>query len=261
LKEMHHDRTHIDLFTGLAGFSVAAAVNGVRTVAMCECDEFLAAGLGRAWPGVPVCRDVRKFDGRAYRRAWILTAGTPCQPASRAGEQRGAADDRWLWPETLRVLAESEPAWALFENPPGILDVGLDGILAEMGRLGYEVQPISVPACAVNSPQDRERIWVVGHRVEARLERRGPKLQQGAGERDGFAGEPTQSGALAHSELPERRQDAEPRGRAEQGSHGGGQAAGGLAEPAQGGSVEGTDKRGHRAGTINRGGSDCRGGI
>jgi len=53
--------THIDLFTGLAGFSIAARANGIRTIAMCECDDRCAEFLGKAWPGVPVCRDVREF--------------------------------------------------------------------------------------------------------------------------------------------------------------------------------------------------------
>ena len=53
--------THIDLFTGLAGFSIAARANGIQTIAMCECDEQCAKFLSKAWPGVPVCRDVREF--------------------------------------------------------------------------------------------------------------------------------------------------------------------------------------------------------
>lgn len=172
-------RIHIDLFSGLAGFALAAQANNVETKIFCEQNEACCDFLTRTW-GLPIIRDVRKFDGTRWHGVWLLTAGVPCQPASRAGEQRGEDDDRWLWPEALRVTEESEPTWALFENPAGILDVGLDGILSELGRLGYESQPISIPAAAVNSPQDRERIWILANRTEPRSQRSHAELPQWA---------------------------------------------------------------------------------
>lgn len=57
-----NERNHVDLFTGLGGFSLAAQANGVRTIAMCECDPRCQAFLAKAWPGVPVWPDVRSFD-------------------------------------------------------------------------------------------------------------------------------------------------------------------------------------------------------
>lgn len=155
--------THIDLFSGIGGFALAAQANGVTTKVFCEQNEKCCDFLARTY-GLPIIRDVRKFDGKKWRGTWLLTAGVPCQPSSRAGKQKGEGDDRWLWHEAVRVTEESQPAWALFENPSGILDVGLDGILSELGRIGYESQPLSIPACAVNSPQDRERIWILSHR-------------------------------------------------------------------------------------------------
>jgi len=187
-----NERTHIDLFTGLAGFSIAARANGVRTIAMCECDPKCQAFLAKAWPGVPVWGDVRTFrladtesrqhsehtnrgrqpsQGRpelvsSYKgRIWLLTAGVPCQPASRAGKQRGAADDRWLWPHAINVFSSIRPAWALFENPPGIGDVGLAGILSQLEGEGYAVRVFSIPACAVGAPHRRERYWIVCRRL------------------------------------------------------------------------------------------------
>lgn len=154
--------THLDLFSGIGGFALAAKANGVETVVFCENNDECHAFLEKTW-GLPIVRDIRDFDGTKWRGCWLLTAGVPCQPSSRAGKRRGKEDDRWLWPEALRVLAEAKPTWCIFENPPGIDDVGLDGILAEMEGLGYEVQPFDIPACAVNSPQLRHRYYIVGH--------------------------------------------------------------------------------------------------
>ena len=120
--------------------------------------------LEKAWPGVAQHADVRQFDGRPYAGAFLLTGGVPCQPASRAGKQGGRADDRWLWGEAVRVLAEVRPAWAVFENPAGIADVGLDGILADVGRCGYEVGLADIPACAVGAPHGRARFWIICRR-------------------------------------------------------------------------------------------------
>lgn len=168
-------RTHIDLFSGLGGFALAAATNNVTTQIFCEQNENCCNFLASAW-GLPIIRDVRNFDGTQWRGAWLLTAGVPCQPASRAGKQKGARDDRWLWPEALRVAEESRATWLLFENPPGLNEVGLDGVLSEVERIGYEVGTLEIPACAVNSLQLRNRLWIVGH---ARCSERGPGDEAG----------------------------------------------------------------------------------
>lgn len=166
-------KTHIDLFSGIGGFAFAARHCGIRTVAFCESDPRCQAFLAAAWPGIPCWSDARTFDGERWRGAWLLTAGVPCQPASRAGKQRGAADDRWLWPEAIRVLAEVRPTWALFENPPGIGDVGLAGILAAVEGLDCEVRVFGIPACAVGAPHRRERYWIVAHHIGAGRQKRG----------------------------------------------------------------------------------------
>ncbi len=167
-------RSCIDLFSGIGGFALACHANGVQTDVFCESNERCADFLVKTW-GRPVVKDIRDFDGSEWGGRWLLTAGVPCQPASRAGKQRGEADDRWLWPEALRVLAEAKPDWCIFENPPGIGDVGLDGILAQMESIGYEIAPIfDIPACAINSPQLRHRYYIVGHATSEP----GPVLQR-----------------------------------------------------------------------------------
>lgn len=158
-----NERDCLDIFTGLGCFSIAARVNGVRTIAMCErevrCRNFLLAN----WPGIPIAEEIKTFDATPYRGVWLVAGGPPCQPASLAGKRRGKDDTRWLWPQALRIVDEAKPTWILFENPPGIDGVGLDGVLAGLEGKGYEVQTLNIPACAVNSPQLRKRLWIVGH--------------------------------------------------------------------------------------------------
>jgi site-specific DNA-cytosine methylase len=192
-------KTHIDLFTGLGGFSVAAESCGITTIAMCEIEPHCVEFLHKAWPGVTIHDDIRQLNVAIYSGAYLLTAGCPCQPASQAGKRRGSDDDRWLWPEALRILGEVRPTWALFENPPGIGSLAeyreyapVDGegcavgnigdvyshtgaghlykILEEIEACGYSVQTVSIPACAVNAPHKRERYWIIARRMADTIE-------------------------------------------------------------------------------------------
>lgn len=110
---------------------------------------------GHAEGSSPRHRDVR-ID--------LLTGGFPCQPFSNAGKKRGDKDDRFLWPEMLRVIRETRPTWVLGENVAGIINMALDQVCSDLENEGYEVQPFVIPACAVNAPHRRDRVWIVGRR-------------------------------------------------------------------------------------------------
>jgi DNA (cytosine-5)-methyltransferase 1 len=191
--------THIDLFSGIGGFALAARWAGFRTIAFCEnepfCQEVLAARFGAVadseglhrdggcdngtvsqrpkevskprnscWEGNPVLvPDIRDFDGTRYRNATLLTGGFPCQPFSHAGKRRGKDDDRHLWPEMLRVIREAWPAWVIGENVAGFISMELDGMLADLEGEGYETQPIVIPACAAEAIHERARVWIIAH--------------------------------------------------------------------------------------------------
>jgi len=95
----------------------------------------------------------------------ILTGGFPCQPFSCAGKREGTADNRFLWPEMLRVIREVHPTWVIAENVRGLLSIDngvvFENCCASLEALGYEVQPFVIPACAVNAPHRRDRVWIV----------------------------------------------------------------------------------------------------
>jgi len=108
----------------------------------------------------------------------ILTGGFPCQPWSVAGDRGGASDDRHLWPEMLRIISDAKPQRVLGENVPGLDDkayMALDGVLSDLEGAGYAAQPLEVPACAVNAPHIRNRVWILAF---ANSERRTSQRRQ-----------------------------------------------------------------------------------
>jgi DNA (cytosine-5)-methyltransferase 1 len=158
-----NEKTHLDLFSGIGGFALAAKWNGYRTVGFCDNEPYAQAVLKRHWPEVPCHKDIREVRGELYAGVTLLTGGFPCQPFSVAGKQRGKDDDRYLWPEMLRVIQEARPTWIIGENVAGIVNLALDQVCADLEDQGYEVEPIIIPACSVDAPHRRNRVWIVAN--------------------------------------------------------------------------------------------------
>ena len=184
---------HVDLFSGIGGFALAARWAGIETVQFVELDPFCQKVLQKNFPGIPIHDDIKTFtytkaiqnDKRRCgsvevasrngesgdtsigpcNQPFLLTGGFPCQPFSCAGKRRGKEDDRYLWPEMLRVISEAKPTWVIGENVAGFINMGLDDCIPDLEREGYEVQPIVIPACAVQAPHRRDRVWIIAHRL------------------------------------------------------------------------------------------------
>ena len=103
----------------------------------------------------------------------LLTGGFPCQPFSVAGKQRSKKDDRYLWPQTLAVIAATRPRFILLENVAGIVKLALDTVLSDLEAEGYTTGTVIIPACAKNAPHRRDRVWIVAHTGRFRRGRRG----------------------------------------------------------------------------------------
>lgn len=157
--------THVDLFSGIGGFALAARWTGLETVVFCEMDKFCQKVLNKHWPEVPIIEDIKTFNGSRFSNVFLLTGGFPCQPFSCAGKRRGKEDDRYLWPEMLRVISEVKPRWVIGENVAGFINMGLDDCISDLEGEGYEVQAFIIPACAVNAPHRRDRVWIVANRL------------------------------------------------------------------------------------------------
>lgn len=102
----------------------------------------------------------------------ILTGGFPCQPFSHAGRRKGTADDRYQWPNMFRVIQNVKPDWVIAENVRGLVTwndgMVLEQVCVDLESESYEVQPFIIPACAVNAPHRRDRVWIIAHCANSR---------------------------------------------------------------------------------------------
>ena len=161
--------THGDLFAGIGGFALAARWCGIKTIWAVEIDPYCQAVYRKHFPSVEIYGDVKEIKGLPYID--LLTGGFPCQPFSVAGKQKGTADDRYLWPEMLRIIQLVNPRWIIAENVPGIDDktyMVLDTVLSDLEDNGYQAIPIEIPACAVGAPHRRQRVWIVAYTSSTR---------------------------------------------------------------------------------------------
>ena len=184
--------THASLFSGIGGAELAASWMGWDNVFHCEINPFGRKVIEYWFPKSKSYEDIKTTDFREWRgKIDVLTGGFPCQPFSQAGKRAGDKDDRYLWPEMLRAIREIQPEWVVGENVAGITSMVESGEDVEMGRsdnlfeesiiyrkeqqytierickdfesIGYSIQPVLIPACAVGAPHRRDRVWFIAH--------------------------------------------------------------------------------------------------
>lgn len=159
---------HISLFSGIGGFDLAAEWMRWENIAHCEYNPFGQRILKYYWPKAISYEDITKTDFTIHRgNIDIVTGGFPCQPYSVAGKRKGKEDDRHLWPEMLRAIREIQPRWVVGENVRGLTNwnggLVFDEVQADLEALGYEITPFLLPACGVDAPHRRDRIWFVAY--------------------------------------------------------------------------------------------------
>ncbi len=174
---------HGSLFSGIGGFDLASEWMGWENVFHCEWNPFGQKVLNHYWPKAITYHDITKTDFTIHRGAIdIITGGFPCQPYSSAGKRLGKEDERHLWPEMLRAIREIQPTWVVGENVRGLTNwnggLVFDEVQAELEAQGYEVTPFLLPACAVNAPHRRDRIWFVAYSNNNRHKTRRKKVSK-----------------------------------------------------------------------------------
>ena len=168
---------HLSLFSGIGGLDIAAEWAGFCIAGQCEWADYPTKVLEKHWPDVPRWRDIRTLTKESFyertglRTVDIVSGGFPCQPFSVAGKRNGKNDDRYLWPEMLRVIAELRPRWVVGENVAGIVNLALEDVLSNLEAEGYESRAIIIPACAVDAPHRRDRVAIVAYDESQRKRR------------------------------------------------------------------------------------------
>jgi len=165
---------HLDLFSGIGGFALAASWcwgDEYVNVGHSEIEKFCCQVYHRHFPESECLGDITKIEWQKGQ-AELITAGFPCQPHSLSGKRQASNDDRDLWPECFRALREIRPSYALFENVPGLLtsDNGrfFNRVLADMASVGYDAEWETISAEDVGAPMERKRIWIVAYPFKKR---------------------------------------------------------------------------------------------
>ena len=181
---------HIDFFSGIGGFALAAQWVGWQTVCFCEKEKMSQYWLEQNFPDIPIIDDVHNVTANMIQNLvdetdeLILTAGFPCQPFSVAGQREGDKDERFLWEVLMEKIRQIKPTWFIGENVTGILSMGqsatdlqveseeysskeedmvLHRILQNLEEAGYEVQTFVIPASGIGAPHKRDRVWIVAY--------------------------------------------------------------------------------------------------
>ena len=175
--------THLGLFEGIGGFSLAARWAGWETLAWCEWDKHCQRVLKYHFPNAIPHGDITQTDFTGYAgRVDVLTGGFPCQPYSSAGKRLGDNDDRALWGEMLRAIRETGPPWVVGENVVGITNLAggetLRRIRLDLENIGYEVEVFDIPAYCAGLQTMERHIWIVAKAIGERCERCKKKQDQ-----------------------------------------------------------------------------------
>lgn len=243
---------HLSLFSGIGGIDLAGEWAGMKSVAFCEREQFPRRVLAAHWPGIPIYDDVCTLTKEVLQRDGIIgpsrtidavSAGFPCQPFSAAGKREGTDDERYLWPEVVRVLQDIEPPWFIGENVAGIISMAepdgaaqvesrtiqlgeeedfyeaiftqqermlFGNICKDLEDITYEVQVFVIPAAAVGAKHLRERVFIVAYSDSFNRRRRdeqGQSARDSSGKSTGNRDQPL--GNTASQGLQEWRQARE----------------------------------------------------
>ena len=155
------------MFSGIGGFDLAMRNLGHEIVGACEIDKYAQQIYRKQFPGVPIHDDATQLQAESLPSFDVLCAGFPCQAFSIAGKRRGFEDTRGsLFFEIARVAKEKRPSILLLENVKGLLshDKGetFRVIISTLDEMGYDAE-WQVLNSKYHVPQNRERIFIVGH--------------------------------------------------------------------------------------------------
>jgi DNA (cytosine-5)-methyltransferase 1 len=158
------------LFAGAGGGILGGHLLGWRTVCAVEWESYPASVLlarqnDGILPPFPIWDDVQTFDGNPWRGIVdVVSGGFPCQDISAAGKGAGIDGERSkMWKEMARIICEVRPKYAFIENSPMLTIRGLESVLADLAKMGFDAEWGVLSAADVGANHLRERIWIVAH--------------------------------------------------------------------------------------------------
>jgi site-specific DNA-cytosine methylase len=171
--------TSLSLCAGYGGIDLGLkrVIPALRVIAYSEIEAFAIANLvAKMEAGLldvaPVWSNLKTFPWASFRgRIWIITGGYPCQPFSAAGLRLGKDDPRHLWPYILDGVRIILPEFCFFENVEGHITLGLSTVISDLEEAGYRVEVGIFSAAEIGAGHQRKRVFILAHRIGARLER------------------------------------------------------------------------------------------
>ncbi len=160
----------IDLFAGLGGFHQALSSRGANCVFASELNPTLAR-IYQANFGIQPAGDIRAVDLNAIPDHDVLCAGFPCQPFSKAGDQKGLECPQWgnLFDYVVSILSIKQPRFFIIENVPNLIQHNSGEtwsiICRQLCDLGYDISFQKLSPHMFGIPQKRERAFIVGDRA------------------------------------------------------------------------------------------------
>jgi DNA (cytosine-5)-methyltransferase 1 len=166
---------HGSLCSGIGGFDLAAQWCGWENVFQCEKDPFCQKVLRYQFPKTKLYGDIKTTNFKEYKgKIDVVSGGFPCQPFSQIGGRLGSNDDNYLWNYMFKTICEIQPTWCVIENVYGLVTIEggvvFESVLTDLESEGYDVQAFIIPAVALDAPHRRDRLWIIAHCPNARLE-------------------------------------------------------------------------------------------
>jgi DNA (cytosine-5)-methyltransferase 1 len=160
--------THGGLFEGIGGFSLAAERQGIATTWACELNPFKRKLLRQHFKNANIYFDITKLSYPSP--VDILTGGFPCTNISAAGNGDGIfGADSFLWCEYYRIICECKPRYIIIENSPFLTKRGLEYILYDIARAGYNAQWKCLQGNQFGYRHKRKRMFIVAYPMQKRF--------------------------------------------------------------------------------------------
>src|SRR3990167_684603 len=155
------------LFSGIGGIDLGLErTGGFKIVWFSEIEPYCIEVLKKHWPEVKNHGDITKIKWEDVERVDVLAGGFPCQDISVAGKGAGIIEGKRssLWKYFAAAIRALRPSYVIIENVSALSNRGLDVVLANLAKEGYDAEWLDLRASDFGAPHKRERIFIIGKR-------------------------------------------------------------------------------------------------